>query len=263
MTPEQIVQAVQDAGMVGLGGAAFPTHVKMRPPKEHKVDTLVVNGCECEPYLTCDHRLMLERPDDLIAGYTHRHARGGRRASRHRCRRQQAGRGAGAERTSAEGWADPGPGGADQVPPGRGEDAGGKPAAPAHPARFVPVGGRCQRLQRRHPGADRRTAARRARPDRAGGDRYRSRGSQSGQLSGAGRDADPLSAGACRREPEGAGTDPGRPHDGHVGGRPGRAGDQGGLRDGGAGGAGSGCGERGRSSPASAAPTASRPARCT
>jgi electron transport complex protein RnfC len=68
MTPDEIVRAVQDAGMVGLGGAAFPTHVKMRPPKEHRVDTVVVNGCECEPYLTCDHRLMLERPDDLIAG---------------------------------------------------------------------------------------------------------------------------------------------------------------------------------------------------
>lgn len=68
MTPDEIVQAVQNAGMVGLGGAAFPTHVKMRPPKEHKVDTLVVNGCECEPYLTCDHRLMLEQPDRLIAG---------------------------------------------------------------------------------------------------------------------------------------------------------------------------------------------------
>jgi len=68
MTPDEIVRAVQDSGMVGLGGAAFPSHVKMRPPKEHRVDTLVVNGCECEPYLTCDHRLMLERPDDLIAG---------------------------------------------------------------------------------------------------------------------------------------------------------------------------------------------------
>jgi len=68
MTPDEIVQAVQDTGMVGLGGAAFPSHVKMRPPKEHRVDTLVVNGCECEPYLTCDHRLMLERPDALIAG---------------------------------------------------------------------------------------------------------------------------------------------------------------------------------------------------
>ena len=68
MTPEAIIQAVQDSGMVGLGGAAFPTHVKMKPPPEHKVDTLVVNGCECEPYLTCDHRLMLERSDDLLAG---------------------------------------------------------------------------------------------------------------------------------------------------------------------------------------------------
>jgi len=68
MTPEEIIQVVQDAGMVGLGGAAFPTHVKMKPPPEHKVDTLVVNGCECEPYLTCDHRLMLEQTDDLLAG---------------------------------------------------------------------------------------------------------------------------------------------------------------------------------------------------
>ncbi|MEN8761034.1 MAG: electron transport complex subunit RsxC [Thiogranum sp.] len=68
MTPDEIIQAVQDAGMVGLGGAAFPTHVKMKPPPEHKVDTLVVNGCECEPYLTCDHRLMLEQTDDLLSG---------------------------------------------------------------------------------------------------------------------------------------------------------------------------------------------------
>ena len=68
MTPADIIQAVQDSGMVGLGGAAFPTHVKMQPPAEHSLDTLVVNGCECEPYLTCDHRLMLEQTDDLLAG---------------------------------------------------------------------------------------------------------------------------------------------------------------------------------------------------
>jgi H+/Na+-translocating ferredoxin:NAD+ oxidoreductase subunit C len=68
MTAEEIIQAVQDAGMVGLGGAAFPSHVKMRPPPEHQVDTLVVNGCECEPYLTCDHRLMLEQPEQLLVG---------------------------------------------------------------------------------------------------------------------------------------------------------------------------------------------------
>jgi electron transport complex protein RnfC len=54
--------------MVGLGGAAFPTHVKLSVPKEHEVDTLVVNGCECEPYLSCDHRVMLEQAAELIQG---------------------------------------------------------------------------------------------------------------------------------------------------------------------------------------------------
>ena len=68
MSADEIIQAVQDAGMVGLGGAAFPTHVKMKPPPEHTVDTLVANGCECEPYLTCDHRIMLEQPEQLIRG---------------------------------------------------------------------------------------------------------------------------------------------------------------------------------------------------
>ncbi|MGB5642823.1 MAG: electron transport complex subunit RsxC [Gammaproteobacteria bacterium] len=68
MSADEIIQAVQDAGMVGLGGAAFPTHVKMKPPPEHHVDTLVANGCECEPYLTCDHRIMLEQPENLISG---------------------------------------------------------------------------------------------------------------------------------------------------------------------------------------------------
>ncbi len=54
--------------MVGLGGAAFPTHAKLSVPKQAKVHTLVVNGCECEPYLTCDHRVMIEQSADLIAG---------------------------------------------------------------------------------------------------------------------------------------------------------------------------------------------------
>jgi electron transport complex protein RnfC len=62
MTPEEIVQAVQDTGVVGLGGAAFPTHVKLKVPEGKKIDTVVVNGCECEPYLTTDHRVMLEQP---------------------------------------------------------------------------------------------------------------------------------------------------------------------------------------------------------
>ncbi|MES9966990.1 MAG: RnfABCDGE type electron transport complex subunit C, partial [Sedimenticola sp.] len=68
MTPEELVQAVQESGMVGLGGAAFPSHVKLLPPKGKHIHTLVINGCECEPYLTCDHRVMLEQTDKLIQG---------------------------------------------------------------------------------------------------------------------------------------------------------------------------------------------------
>jgi electron transport complex protein RnfC len=66
-SPETI-QAVQDTGMVGLGGAAFPTHVKMSVPEGKLVDTILVNGCECEPFLTCDHRVMLEKMDQIIVG---------------------------------------------------------------------------------------------------------------------------------------------------------------------------------------------------
>ncbi|MFW6065916.1 MAG: electron transport complex subunit RsxC [Planctomycetota bacterium] len=66
-TPEKIRDAVADAGIVGLGGAAFPTHVKFTPG-EAKIDTLLVNGCECEPYLTADYRLMLEFPAPIITG---------------------------------------------------------------------------------------------------------------------------------------------------------------------------------------------------
>jgi Na+-translocating ferredoxin:NAD+ oxidoreductase subunit C len=68
MEPQDIVKAVQDTGLVGLGGAAFPTHVKLSPPKEHKVHTVLLNGCECEPFLTTDHRVMLEYPEDMIRG---------------------------------------------------------------------------------------------------------------------------------------------------------------------------------------------------
>jgi electron transport complex protein RnfC len=68
MTPAEIVQAVQDTGVVGLGGAAFPTHVKLKVPEGKKVDTVVVNGCECEPYLTTDHRVMVEQPDAVLHG---------------------------------------------------------------------------------------------------------------------------------------------------------------------------------------------------
>ena len=68
MTAQELIEAVQQSGMVGLGGAAFPSHVKLAIPEGHEVDTLLVNGCECEPYLTTDHRMMLEHTDDLLSG---------------------------------------------------------------------------------------------------------------------------------------------------------------------------------------------------
>jgi len=68
LTVPQVVAAVQEAGVVGLGGAAFPTHVKLAPPKDHTVHTLIINGAECEPYLTSDHRTMAEYPDRCLFG---------------------------------------------------------------------------------------------------------------------------------------------------------------------------------------------------
>lgn len=68
LSPEEICQRVKEAGVVGLGGAAFPTSVKLSPPKDKPVDTLIINGCECEPMLTSDYRLMLEAPDDILKG---------------------------------------------------------------------------------------------------------------------------------------------------------------------------------------------------
>ena len=68
LSVEQVVQAVQDAGVVGLGGAAFPTHVKLAPPKDYAVHTLIINGAECEPYLTSDHRTMVEYPERVHCG---------------------------------------------------------------------------------------------------------------------------------------------------------------------------------------------------
>lgn len=67
-SPEQILDAIQQAGIVGLGGAAFPTHVKLRIPPDKSAHTLILNGVECEPYLTTDHRVMLEQTDDVFTG---------------------------------------------------------------------------------------------------------------------------------------------------------------------------------------------------
>lgn len=63
-----ILQRIQEAGIVGLGGAAFPTHVKLSIPDGKTIDTVIVNGAECEPYLTTDHRVMLEQADDIWMG---------------------------------------------------------------------------------------------------------------------------------------------------------------------------------------------------
>ena len=65
---EEIVKKVTAAGIVGLGGATFPVHVKLIVPSGKKAEMLVVNGVECEPYLTCDHRLMLEKGPEIIVG---------------------------------------------------------------------------------------------------------------------------------------------------------------------------------------------------
>jgi electron transport complex protein RnfC len=66
--PEQIIAAIQQAGVVGLGGAGFPTHAKLTIPPGKHVETLIINGAECEPYLTTDHRVMLEHASDVLTG---------------------------------------------------------------------------------------------------------------------------------------------------------------------------------------------------
>ena len=67
--PDEIRKIAANAGIVGMGGATFPTHVKLSPPKGKIIDTVLLNGAECEPYLTADHRLMLEFPDDIVRGH--------------------------------------------------------------------------------------------------------------------------------------------------------------------------------------------------
>lgn len=68
LSSEEIIAKVNEAGIVGLGGATFPSHVKLSVPKGKKADVLIINGVECEPYLTSDHRLMLEKADELMVG---------------------------------------------------------------------------------------------------------------------------------------------------------------------------------------------------
>lgn len=68
MTPEEIRKIVEDAGIVGMGGAGFPTNVKITPKNQDDIDTIIVNGAECEPYLTSDYRRMIEQGEELVKG---------------------------------------------------------------------------------------------------------------------------------------------------------------------------------------------------
>lgn len=65
---QALLKKVHDGGIVGIGGAGFPTHVKLKPPADNPVDTLLLNGAECEPYITADHRVMLEHPAEVVEG---------------------------------------------------------------------------------------------------------------------------------------------------------------------------------------------------
>ena len=68
LEPKEIVDKIAAAGIVGLGGACFPTHVKLLPPPGKTAEVLIINGVECEPYLTCDHQLMLEHGEEIVVG---------------------------------------------------------------------------------------------------------------------------------------------------------------------------------------------------
>jgi len=68
LSKEEIVKAIAAAGIVGMGGATFPTQVKLTPPPGNKAEILIINGVECEPYLTADHRILLERAEEIIVG---------------------------------------------------------------------------------------------------------------------------------------------------------------------------------------------------
>ena len=68
LTPEEIRDRIREAGVVGMGGAGFPTDVKLSPKEPEKIEYVLVNGAECEPYLTSDYRCMLEHPDEIVKG---------------------------------------------------------------------------------------------------------------------------------------------------------------------------------------------------
>jgi len=68
LTNEEILNIIKNSGIVGMGGAAFPTHIKLFPPPDKKIEYLIINGAECEPFLTCDFRLMVEESENIVKG---------------------------------------------------------------------------------------------------------------------------------------------------------------------------------------------------
>lgn len=68
LTREEIIGRIRDGGVVGLGGAGFPTHVKLSPKEPDKIEYILVNGAECEPYLTSDYRRMMDQPEKVVEG---------------------------------------------------------------------------------------------------------------------------------------------------------------------------------------------------
>ena len=68
LSPDELINIIRDSGIVGLGGAAFPTHVKLTSSRNKSIDSFILNGAECEPYITCDHRLMIEKGKEILKG---------------------------------------------------------------------------------------------------------------------------------------------------------------------------------------------------
>ncbi|KPK95760.1 electron transporter RnfC [bacterium SM23_31] len=69
LPPDEMKRRITEAGIAGMGGATFPTHVKLSPPQDKPIDTVILNGAECEPYLTADHRLMIEHTEEIVEGF--------------------------------------------------------------------------------------------------------------------------------------------------------------------------------------------------
>ncbi len=68
LSQKEIIEIIKEAGITGMGGAGFPTYVKLSPPSDKKIDTIIINGAECEPYLTADHKVMVNEAEKIVFG---------------------------------------------------------------------------------------------------------------------------------------------------------------------------------------------------